>query len=117
MRLHQSAYAAHVVKEFEKVVEHPLRMLRTPEKYRRDSMDAALAEVPGIFAEQAAMCVRQLLWLARGTRPGIAHAVQRLSTRVHGWTCEEDQALYHLMQYHRERFRDPLRYCMRWYSA
>ena len=45
------------------------------------------------------MYVGQLLWLARGTHPDIAHAVQRLSTRVHGWTCEEDQALYHLMQY------------------
>ena len=58
-----------------------------------------LAEVPGIFAEQAAMYIGQLLWLARGTRPDMAHAVQRLSTRIHGWTCEEDQALYHLMQY------------------
>ena len=97
VRLHQSAYAVHVVREFEKAVEHPLRMLRTPEKYCRDSMDAALAEIPGIFAEQAAMYVGQLLWLARGTRPDLAHAVQRLSTRIHGWTCEEDQALYHLM--------------------
>ena len=45
------------------------------------------------------MYIGQLLWLARGTRPDLAHAVQRLSTRIHGWTCEEDQALYHIMQY------------------
>ena len=38
-------------------------------------------------------------WLARGTRPDIAHAVQRLSTRVSKWSGEEDKALYHLMQY------------------
>ena len=47
-----------------------------------------------MFADQAAMYVGQLLWLARGTRPDLAHAVQRLSTRIHGWTCEEDQELY-----------------------
>ena len=99
IRLHQSAYAAHVVRGFEAAVEHRIKILKTPEKYRREDGDAALAEVPGIFTENAAAYVGQLLWLARGTRPDIAHAVQRLSTRVSKWSGEEDKALYHLMQY------------------
>ena len=99
VRLHQTAYATHVVRGFEATVEHRIKISKTPEKYRRDAEDAALAEIPGMFTETAAAYVGQLLWLARGTRPDIAHAVQRLSTRVSKWSCEEDKALYHLMQY------------------
>ena len=53
----------------------------------------------GILAHLAADHVGRLLWVVRGTRPDLAHAVNRLSRRLQNWTRLEDLLLDRVMRY------------------
>ena len=63
------------------------------------AMENDLEPETGLLAHVAADHVGRLLWVARGTRPDLAHAVNRLSRRLQRWTRLKDLLLDRVMWY------------------
>ena len=74
-----------------------LRQASTPRLDSFPDMEAPFA--PGSFATKAARYVGKLLYLCRGSRPDIAHAVGRLSRAASKWWRVHDALLHRLMKY------------------
>ena len=91
--IHQSDYAKMVVAEFEKLhyggkeipgISTPLPVAEAKEG------DALPSFVPILGSKAASVWNGKILWLARGTRPDLAFAAQRIGRRISTWVRADD---------------------------
>ena len=100
--VHQAKYAAYTVEAYEArfMGGRPLAAISTPcdpseAKFPNDPSE----RVPHIGATEAASWVGKLYWLARGTRPDLAIACQKVARRLSCWQRSDDLVLHRAMRY------------------
>ena len=100
--VHQAKYATFTVEAYEKRFTNgrPLAAISTPcdpseAKYPSDPSE----RVPYIGASEAASWVGKLYWLARGTRPDLSIACQKVARRLSCWQRSDDLVLHRAMRY------------------
>jgi len=61
--------------------------------------DALPSFVPILGSKAASVWNGKILWLARGTRPDLAFAAQRIGRRISTWVRADDAVLFRIMRY------------------
>ena len=99
--VHQAKYAKFTVEAYEARFTggRPLAVISTPcdpseAKYPSDPSE----RVPHIGASEAASWVGKLYWLARGTRPDLGIACQKVARRLSCWQRSDDLVLHRAMR-------------------
>ena len=79
------------------VGDKPLKKLATP--YPDSGLNANDWEISGHLGEMSASILMKILWLARLSRPDLAHAVTKLASGITCWSVNNDKMLYRLVCY------------------
>ena len=86
-------YCLSVDLHLQAVGNKPLETVSTP--YLNDS-ELNVGEVSGKLGDKSASVLMKMLWLARLSRPDLAHAVTRLASGITRWSVNHDKMLYRL---------------------
>jgi hypothetical protein len=111
--MHQAGYIRHIVAEFEKVHNGgvPLRHYWTPmEAHEKKGSEEQAGADEEIDPDAVPTWVPDLRdskeehggkfgWVVRGTRPDVAVAQRKISTRYHCWNRADDQMVYRTYAY------------------
>ena len=100
--VHQAKYAKFTVEAYENRFNggRPLAAISTPcdpseAKYPNEPSE----RVPHVGAAEAASWVGRLYWLARGSRPDLAIACQKVARRLACWQRSDDLVFHRAMRY------------------
>ena len=93
-------YCVSAVELYLQAVGGDRKLKTAPTPYLNETdLNVSDWDCTGMLSEKSASILMKILWLARLSRPDIAHGVTRLASGITRWSVNHDKMLYRLVSY------------------